>query len=98
VGISNPGIIFEDIMRVNYTEIIDGIRLISRENSVASGQIVGGGVGFNFVHIRVASVASYLHCAIDSFRNGTLMTTTPAPDYYVQHWGTVHSDSVLMSK
>lgn len=79
-------------------QLIDGIRLTSIENSVESGHIIDGGVGFNYVIVRVTSRENFLSCMVETFRNGTLHTTTSVPDYYVEHWGTVHSRSELLSE
>ena len=82
-------------MFINASNIIHGIRLISFENTVESGEIIEGGIGYDYIKLIVISKQNYLSCQFNLFENGTEITH---PDYEVEHWGTVHSHSVLLSE
>lgn len=61
----------------NAKRSIDGIRLTSILDTIDSGEIVDGGIGFNFVVIRVTSKTENISCLIENFENGTYTTLLP---------------------
>ncbi|XP_070495075.1 uncharacterized protein [Chironomus tepperi] len=71
----NPGVISEYIHKVNTSKIIDGIRLTSRNNTVASAEILEGGIGFDYFKFRVIGNREFLDFIFNTFENGTNLET-----------------------
>jgi len=68
-------VIAESIERINSTKTIDGIRLTSKNNSVATGEIIEGGIGFDFVKLKVVAHANFIDYLVTLFENGTYLET-----------------------
>ncbi|XP_070495044.1 uncharacterized protein [Chironomus tepperi] len=100
--------------------IIHGIHLRSLNNTGAIGDIISGGVGYNFAEFRLVGRTNHMIFLILYYTDPTAETlpplttsttttttittttpsttsTTPIPDYYVLHWGNIHSGSELLS-
>jgi hypothetical protein len=81
--------------------IMDGIRLRSLHGSGAVGEIIDGGIGYDFVTFMLVGHANYLYFIVDTYENYTssLITTTtvaPVPDKIIQEWGAVNYASKVI--
>ncbi|CAG9797132.1 unnamed protein product [Chironomus riparius] len=88
---------------INTTRIIHGLRLISSIDSVASTEVLDGGVGFNFVHLIIRPRVQFIRYTIIMFENGT-STSTPAPsitsmpETRVEILGRINDDTQLLDE
>ena len=75
------------------------------QNTIASGEIIEGGIGYNYAIIRVVSKAENISCMFEKFENGTYTTalptttqglTTPKPEEGdVKEWGKIDDETKL---
>lgn len=82
---------------------IDGIRLTSYDGTVANGEIIQGGIGFNYVTVRVTANSYYLFCLLEALVNGEYTTsilsttskdaTTEIPDEVVMEKGNTDEEN-----
>ncbi|CAG9798241.1 unnamed protein product [Chironomus riparius] len=75
--VSSPGQVLEWVIKINSTSPMDGIRLTSFEDSVASGEITEGGIGYNFATVKIIAKAENISCLFEKFENGTYTTLLP---------------------
>jgi hypothetical protein len=91
---------------LTFDEILTGIRIRSFNDTVASAQIIGGGLYFNFISMKFVAHGHWIFFAIQLFGHvitttvptTTVGTTTQAPDIEIQRWGIINDQSVLLSK
>ncbi|CAG9798240.1 unnamed protein product [Chironomus riparius] len=95
------------IAAFNYTyivpKIIHGIRLRSFNNSGAVGDIIEGGIGYNFTIFKLVGHSNYMSFVMEGFENNTNPTTTPAsstlePDRVVLEKGNTDEETKLIEK
>ena len=78
---------------------MEGIRLTSLYNTGAAGEILYGGVGFDFAIFQLVARANYLHFVIEAYENFTssvLTTPAPIPDRIFKDWGVVNYASKII--
>ncbi|XP_070494962.1 uncharacterized protein [Chironomus tepperi] len=83
---------------------IHGVTLKSINSPGASGQIIEGGPGFNFVTFMLQSSSSSFYFIAEVYENNTsgietttAVPTTPMPEKTLQEWGVVNSGSVTLN-
>ena len=65
--------ISEQIHTISASRNIDGIRLISVNDTVASAEITEGGVGYDFFTFKVVARANFLDIKFHLYENGTYL-------------------------
>jgi hypothetical protein len=85
---------------MRYSRIIDGVRLRSLNNSGAIGDLLEGGVGYDYVIFKLVGHTNYFHFIIDAYENYTSsllpITTRAVPDGTFKEWGTVDYASKMI--
>lgn len=97
--ISKEGTIAAYNMTYESKRIMDGIRLTSVNNSGAVGDIIEGGIGYDYAIFMLVGHSNYYKFYIDAFENYTssLVTpTTPIPNKIIHEWGTINYASNLL--
>lgn len=85
-----------------YSRTIDGIRLRSVNNTGAIGDLIDGGVGYNFAKFMLVGHSNYFYFIIDAFENYTSSlipdptTPAPVPDIIFKEWGAVNYASKVI--
>lgn len=77
------------------SRIIDGLRLRSFNGTGAVGDLLDGGVGFNFAVFMLVGHSNHFYFLIDAYENYTSSllpspTTTPGPDITFKEWGVIN--------
>ena len=80
---------------LGYRRIIDGLRVRSVNNSGTVGDVIDGGVGYDFASFVLIGNENYLYFIIEAFENYTsslitTSTTTPIPNRIIEEWGTIN--------
>ncbi|CAG9798239.1 unnamed protein product [Chironomus riparius] len=53
----------------------DGIRLTSHDRSVASAEIIKGGIGYNYFTYKIVGIKDFVDFSFNTFENGTYLET-----------------------
>ena len=51
--------------------------MTSFEHSIESAEIIEGGIGFDFVRIKLIAKAENISCLVENYENGTFTTALP---------------------
>ena len=82
--------------------IMDGIRLRSHNNTGAVGELIDGGVGYNFAKFQLVGHEHHFYFTVDAYENYTSSlipdptTPAPVPDKIVREWGAVNYASKVI--
>ncbi|CAG9798238.1 unnamed protein product [Chironomus riparius] len=89
-------------MRVSRT--IHGLKLQTINSPGANGEIINGGIGFNFVTFMLQGNSSYFYFIAEAFENNTLgvetttvLPTTPKPEETFEEWGVINTASLALN-
>lgn len=100
-----PGMIAKFIFKITLERMIHGIRIQSFNDTGRAAQILDGGINHYFMTIRFIGRTNHFLFLVEAFHDRTTTTsilsttsTTLAPDYEIEHWGTVNSRSILLSE
>ena len=80
---------------------MDGIRLRSLGNTGAVGDIIDGGVGYDFVTFMLVGHSNHFHFIYEPFENYTssLITSStlpPVPEQIIEEWGAINYASMVI--
>ncbi|XP_070495193.1 uncharacterized protein [Chironomus tepperi] len=108
IGYANVSEVKQEDLVITTSSKIDGLRLTSYDGTIASGEIIDGGLELNYVTVRVISNSYYLNCLLEAFRIGEYTTsvssttnniiTTEKPDEVVMDKGNTDEEIKLVEK
>ncbi|KAL7039841.1 hypothetical protein ACKWTF_000138 [Chironomus riparius] len=82
--------------------IMDGIRLRSFNNTGAVGELIDGGIGYNFAKFQLIGHENHFYFTVDAYENYTSSllpdptTPAPVPDKIIEEWGVVNYASQVI--
>ena len=81
--------------------IIDGIWLRSMNNSGAVGDLIEGGIGYNYAKFMLVGNSNYFIFYLNAYENYTsslltTTTTTRIPNIIIEEWGTINYASRII--